>query len=488
MATTAPTDLGSKTESQVGSTIALSMEETTFGVDEKKLVRKLDLHIVPLIMLLYTFSFLDRVNIGNARLYNLEGDLGLVGNQFQIAVSILFVTYLLFEVPSNLVLKPFTPSRWIAFIATSWGIVATLTGLVQSFGALVAVRLILGALEAGLFPGLNVYLTFFYTKQELALRVGYLFVSAAIAGSIGGLLAYGIGQMDGVQGMSGWRWIMILEGLPSIVLGIATFFLLPNDPDSAYFLNENEKKLMVARFRRYYGDTESAQKFSKKDMIGAFMDWKVYMFCIGQFGVDTMLYGFSTFLPTIINGLGKWSTAEVQLLTIPCYFLGAVTYMSTAYLSDRLQKRGIFCVVFGTVSVIGYGILLSDSSAGVYYFGCFTIAAGLYVVVGLPLAWLPTNLPRYGKRTTANGLQLTTGNASGIMAPFIFLSAEGPRYTKGNAISLSMVAMGTGVYGFMWFWYSRENKRRDFAEANTADEGSTPAELAELGDDSPLYR
>lgn len=214
-----------------------------------------------------------------------------MGNQFQIAVSILFVTYLLFEVPSNLVLKPFTPSRWIAFIATSWGIVATLTGLVQSFGALVAVRLILGALEAGLFPGLNVYLTFFYTKQELALRVGYLFVSAAIAGSIGGLLAYGIGQMDGVQGMSGWRWIMILEGLPSIVLGVATFFLLPNDPESAYFLNENEKKLMVARFRRYYGDTESAQQFNKKDMIGAFMDWKVYMFCIGQFGVDTMLYG-----------------------------------------------------------------------------------------------------------------------------------------------------------------------------------------------------
>ncbi|KAH6988092.1 major facilitator superfamily domain-containing protein [Ilyonectria sp. MPI-CAGE-AT-0026] len=464
------------------------MEETTFGVDEEKLVRKLDLHIVPLIMLLYTFSFLDRVNIGNARLYNLEGDLGLVGNQFQIAVSILFVTYLLFEVPSNLVLKPFTPSRWIAFIATSWGIVATLTGLVQSFGALVAVRLILGALEAGLFPGLNVYLTFFYTKQELALRVGYLFVSAAIAGSIGGLLAYGIGQMDGVQGMSGWRWIMILEGLPSIVLGVATFFLLPNDPDSAYFLNENEKKLMVARFRRYYGDTESAQQFSKKDMIGAFTDWKVYMFCIGQFGVDTMLYGFSTFLPTIINGLGKWTTAEVQLLTIPCYFLGAVTYMSTAYLSDRLQKRGIFCVIFGTVSVIGYGILLSDSSAGVYYFGCFTIAAGLYVVVGLPLAWLPTNLPRYGKRTTANGMQLTTGNASGIMAPFIFLSAEGPRYTKGNAVSLSMVAMGTAIYGFMWFWYSRENKRRDLAEANTADDGSTPAELTELGDDSPLYR
>jgi sugar phosphate permease len=239
----------------------------------------------------YSQLTIYRVNIGNARLYKLPEDLGLVGNQFQVAVSILFVTYLLFEVPSNLVLKRFTPSRWIAFITTAWGIVATLTGLVNSYGALIACRLILGALEAGLFPGLNVFLTLFYTKHELALRVGYLFVSAAIAGSLGGLLAYGIGFMQGLQGLNGWRWIMIIEGLPTFVLGIATFFLLPNDAESASFLTENEKKLMIARFRRGYGDTESAQQFSKKDMMAAFKDWKVWMFCFAQFGMDTMLYG-----------------------------------------------------------------------------------------------------------------------------------------------------------------------------------------------------
>ncbi|KAH7127999.1 major facilitator superfamily domain-containing protein [Dactylonectria estremocensis] len=465
-----------------------STEHQTFGVDEKKLVRKLDRHLVPLIMLLYTVSFLDRVNIGNARLYGLEEDLGLHGNQFQLCVSILFVTYLLFEVPSNLVLKIITPSRWIAFLAVGWGIVATLTGLVNGFGALVAVRLILGALEAGLFPGLNVYLTFFYTKQELALRVGYLFVSAAVAGSLGGLLAYGIGQMEGIQGMSGWRWIMIIEGIPSVFLGVVTWFLLPNGPETAYFLTEDEKKLMVVRFRRYYGDTESAQQFSRKDMMSAFTDWKVYMFCIAQFGVDTMLYGFSTFLPTIIRGLGTWTTAEVQLLTIPCYALGAVAYMSTAFLSDRMQKRGLFCVIFGSISVIGYGVLLSDSSAGVHYFGCFLVAAGLYVVVGLPLAWLPNNTPRYGKRTTANGMQLTTGNASGIMAPFIYLSAEGPRYIKGNAVSLCMVAMAVGIYGFMIFWFSRANKKRDEGVGHATHEGMSDDELAELGDESPHFR
>lgn len=172
---------------------------------ERALVRRLDLHLIPLVILLYLFSFLDRINIGNARLYGLESDLHMTGTErYQTAVSLLFITYLLFEVPSNLVLKKFKPSRWIAFIAISWGLVASCTGAVQTYGGLLACRLLLGFFEAGLFPGLTVYLTFWYTKKEIALRVGYLFVSAAFAGAFGGLLAYGIGFLDGAHGLRGW--------------------------------------------------------------------------------------------------------------------------------------------------------------------------------------------------------------------------------------------------------------------------------------------
>lgn len=182
----------------------------------------------------------------------------------------------------------------------SWGIVATLTGLVDSYASLLACRLLLGALEAGLFPGLTVYLTLFYGKHEIALRVGYLFVSAAVAGALGGLLAYGIGHMGGVQGMSGWRWIMIIEGLPSVVLGVITYFALPNDAQTAYFLSDAEKKLMEERHEREYGNTASSREFSKQDMMSAFKDWKVWAFSIAQFGVDVMLYGklpFTAHLP-----------------------------------------------------------------------------------------------------------------------------------------------------------------------------------------------
>ena len=184
---------------------------------------------------------------------------------------------------------------------------------------------------------------------------------------------------------------MILEGLPTFVLGIATWWLLADDPRTAYYLTPAEKALMIERRKREIGYTESGTESSKDDVWKALLDWKIYIFAFGQFGADTMLYGFSTFLPTIIKGLGKWSTTQTQALTVPCYALGAITYLAIAWLSDKQQKRGLYAVSFGALSVVGYGILISDSSSGVHFFGCFLVAMGLYIVTGIPLSWLPTS-------------------------------------------------------------------------------------------------
>jgi len=457
-------------------------------VAEAKLVRKLDLCIVPMVILLYLLSFLDRVNIGNARLYGLEEDLGLEGNQFQVAVSILFVTYLLSELPSNLVLKKFRPSRWISFITTSWGIIATLTGIVQSYGGLLACRLLLGAVEGGLFPGLAVYLTLFYTKRELALRIGYLFVSAALAGACGGLLAYAIGHMDGIAGQRGWRWIMILEGLPTFVLGIATWFLLADSPETAFYLTPEEKELMQVRRARQTGQTTSAQEFHWYDVRRGLLDWKIWVFCFAQFGVDTMLYGYSTFLPTIIRGINPgYSAALVQVLTIPCYALGALTYLSVAWVSDSRQQRGIPIVLFCGISIVGYGMLISNGGAGVHYAGCFLVAMGLYVGVGLPLAWLPTNQPRYGKRTTATGLQLTIGNCAGILSSFLYPAAEGPRYVRGHGVTLALVGFAAVLFAGMSVYFARRNKKRLSGAEDGKMAGKGGDEVAEVGDESPRF-
>lgn len=324
--------------------------------------------------------------------------------------------------PSNLVLKKLTPSRWISFITVSWGIVATLTGIVQNYAGLIICRLFLGAVEGGLFPGLAVYLTLFYTKRELALRIGYLFVSAALAGACGGLLAFAIGHMDGVSGQRGWRWIMIIEGLPTVVLGVATWFVLPNNPRTAFFLSDKEKKFAAMRLTLQTGYTARAAEFHWGDVKKCVYDWKVWAFCFAQFGADVMLYGYSTFLPTIIRAIRpESSSAMIQVLTIPCYALGAITYLIVAKISDAQQRRGLYSIALGLVSIVGYAMLMSDSGSSVHYAGCFLVAMGLYVCVGLPLAWLPTNCPRYGKRTMATGLQLSIANCAGIMSSFVSL-------------------------------------------------------------------
>ncbi|KAF3178100.1 hypothetical protein TWF788_007543 [Orbilia oligospora] len=380
---------------------------------EAALVRKLDFHIIPVVMLLYLCSFLDRINIGNAKLYGLEEDLGMTGTlKYQTAVSLLFVTYLLFEVPSNLVIKKFRPSRWIAFITISWGLVATFTGLTQSYGGLLVCRLLLGIFEAGLFPGLTVYLTFWYTRKEIALRIGYLFVSAAIAGACGGLLAYAIGFLDGTSGMRGWRWIMILEGIPTVLLGFATPFILSDEPSTAGFLTPEERVFMAKRMQLQHGsDVRPEENLKKKDVIACFKDWKCYAYAVGLF-------------------------------------------------------------VGGPVR----------------YFGCFLIAGGLYVAVGLPLAWNVVNIPRYGKKVAASGFQLTMGNASGVMSAYLYPARDGPRFIKGHAVTIAMLCVGMITYGTLLTYYISENKARDEGKRDHLIEGKSEDEINEMGDDSPRFR
>lgn len=394
----------------------------------------------------------------------------------------------LLEVPSNLMLQYFHPSRYLATITTLWGIIATLCGRTQNYAGILCCRIALGIVEAGLFPGLVAYMTLWYSKKEIALRIGYLFSSAAIAGAFGGLLAYAIGHMDGVAGQSGWRWIFIIEGLPSFVLGFFVWWLMADNPETAWFLSDEEKKAWATRRALDIGQTDSAQRFHKADAIEGALDWKVHLCGFAQVGVDSILYGYSTFLPTIIHGIGDWTVPEVQCLTIPCYFVGAVSYIIFSYISDKIQQRGIFIVIFSLIACVGYAILMADVSPGAHYFGCFVVAVGFYVCVGLPLAWLPTNCPRWGKRTFGTGLQLMWGNIAGVITPFVYKTHEAPTYRTGHGFTLAVTFMSACCYGYLSWYYTRINKRRDEGKEDYKIEGMTEEEIQEMGDRNPKFR
>lgn len=233
-------------------------------------------------------------NIGNAKIEGLQEDLGMSGDEYNWCLTVFFFTYAAFEVPSNLLLKRLRPSRWLPTIMVAWGLVMTLMGIVQGYSGLLAARIFLGVTEAGLFPGVAYYLTMWYTRGEMQLRQAMFFSAASVAGAFSGLLAFGIAKMDGIAGLEGWRWIFILEGIVTVVVAFAAFYLLYDFPETASFLTEEERAFVVHRLK-YQGHSASAtdgrqmvaeaDEFKWRYVKQAFLDWQIWVNIFVYWGV-----------------------------------------------------------------------------------------------------------------------------------------------------------------------------------------------------------
>ncbi|TVY15779.1 putative transporter protein [Lachnellula arida] len=401
-------------------------------VKEVKLLAKLDLAFTPIIMLVYLSCFLDRSNIGNVKVAGMLKDIHATDQQFSTAVSIFYATYVTFETPAAVLMKKVTPRVILATLCCVWSLTTIFTGFVQNIGGLYATRLILGACEAGLFPCLNLYLTMVYRREEQAKRVAYLFSCSALSGAFGGLLAYALLQMDGVSGVAGWRWVYIIEGLFSILITVAVWFGLPTDPTQAWFLNAEEREMMKCRNaqrRQYLG----SEKFDWAEVRIALTDPKLYMSGLIQFMQDILLYGFSTFLPSILKAM-KYNTLQSNYLTIPLV---------------------IFANVFG---IIGYILLLTVKQNGVKYFATYLCAIAVYVGPGINLTWLNVNIAPHYRRATAIGFQQTMGNTAGIVAGQIYRTAP---YKLGNSFSLGALCLSQVLIAGKVIYVRRQNKLKD---------------------------
>jgi MFS family permease len=200
---------------------------------ERKITTKIDMYIIPFVSILYLMAFLDRVNIGNARAFGLETELGMTGVQYNTALTIFFVPYIICEIPSNMLLKHFSPRVWLSICCIGFGAVTAFQGLVQNYAGLLVTRFFLGVFECGMFPGCFFLLSGWYRRHEAQKRFSLFFSSTSLAGAFGGLLASAIGNMDYVRGFRGWRWIFIIEGCFTVVLGVVFLFTFPSFPEQA---------------------------------------------------------------------------------------------------------------------------------------------------------------------------------------------------------------------------------------------------------------
>ncbi|KAF5097740.1 hypothetical protein DV451_003699 [Geotrichum candidum] len=480
-------------------------------IDNDKLLRKMDWHLIPMVTLLYFMSYLDRANIGNAAIEGLVVDLELTGNKFNMCLTVFFFTYAFFEIPSNMILKKVRPSIWLPSIVLAWGVVMTLMGIVQSYHGLLIARIFLGVTEAGLFPGIAYYLTQWYRREELQFRQALFYSATTLAGAFSGLLAFGIAKMDGVAGQAGWRWIFILEGIATVVVAFLAFWGMYDYPETAKFLKDEERAYLIHKLKYDANSskvtdanalstdedglpdignqpecTEQGSRYFKQ----AFTDWQVYLAIIMFWASVIPSYAISMFMPTILSSLG-FSRTKSQLLTVPIYSVAAISCVVQAKISDRIGKRSPFIIGNFVIMVVGFAAVigLNPISQSMAIYGCVYII-GFSMAPAFPgiIAWHANNLSGSYKRAIAMAFQIGAGNLGGAVASNIYRASDAPYYKLGHGIALGMCCIGVVTGLILLLGYNISNKRKIKQWKSGKYNDYSMEELSQLGDKSPLFK
>ncbi|WP_158904052.1 MFS transporter [Burkholderia sp. L27(2015)] len=380
---------------------------------EARTYAKVTWHILPLLFLCYVASYLDRVNVGFAKL-QMATDLQLSDTVFGLGAGIFFIGYFIFEVPSNVILHRVGARIWIARIMVTWGIVSGAMVFVNGPVMFYVMRFLLGVAEAGFFPGVVLYLTYWYPANRRG-KITALFMTAiALSGVIGGPLSGWVMQsMPGVYGLAGWQWMFIIEAIPSLVLGLATIAYLQDRVADAKWLTDEEKNLIATKIGvedKEKGDGTLGQAFANP---------RVWVCALIYFSFVMGLYGVGFWLPTIIKATGVKGTLDIGMLTAVPYAVAAVAMVLIGRSADRLRERRWHVAIPGVVGAIG--LLLSTFFGDNTWLSMSALTlATVGILTTLPLFWsLPTAF--LGGTAAAAGIALinSLGNLAGFVSPFM---------------------------------------------------------------------
>ncbi|KAJ7330994.1 MFS general substrate transporter [Mycena albidolilacea] len=472
----------SLTSNEKGSVSSDVPSTADVSIDERRLLRKLDWRLLPILTLLYLWSFLDRTNIGNAKIAGLTDDLKMVGLQYNICAAVFFVPYCLFEVPSNMVLKKVRPNLWLAFLMLVWGSIMMSMAAVKRYEHLVVARFFLGVAEAGLLPGATFYLSQWYPRRFYAQRMGLFIGANTLAGAFGGLLAFAIQKMDGIRNLQGWSWIFLLEGLVTVVIAVFGFLFLPDYPEKAKFLTSAERAYLVDLLAK--DSAGLSKKFEIKFFWQAVGDYNSYLYALVFLTSVIPGYCFALFVPTIIKGLG-YSAANAQLMSTPPYIFACLVTVALSRISDKTKMRGPYILGVAIMGIIGYTIWFSTQSAAAGYIAAFFACAGTLPNIALVLSWVGSNTGGDLKRSVVLAMVIGLGNLGGVCSSFVYRPQDKPTYRPGHGTAIGCLCLSFTTVLFMSWNYRRLNAIK------AAQIGESKGEMdafADMGDASPHYR
>ncbi|KAJ5994778.1 hypothetical protein N7481_001755 [Penicillium waksmanii] len=449
---------------------------------ERALVRKIDLRLLPMLIIMYILNYLDRNNIAAARLAGLESDLGLHGNQYATCVSILFVGYLLMQVPSNLLLNKIgKPAIYLPMAMVAWGIISTLTAAVQSYAGLVVVRFFLGFVEAAYFPGCLYFLSAWYTRKELGFRTAALYSGSLLSGAFSGLIAAGItSNMDNVKGLRAWRWLFIIEGAITIVVAFISIFILPNFPRTTSWLTEDEKDLAAWRLEEDIGEDDWVNSEDQSFLHGAklaFTDSKTWVLMLMILCIVSSA-SVTNFFPTVVQTL-NYGNIETLLLTAPPYCLAVITAFLNAWHSDRTGERYFHVTLPLYVSVAAFIIAAATTGTAPRYVSMMLMVPSFYSGYVVALGWISNTLPRpASKRAAALAAINCVSNASSIYASYMYPDSDKPRFITAMSVNCATAFVAIISATVLRFMLVRLNKKLDRGEQV---EGAVPGTASTRG-------
>ncbi|EME80774.1 uncharacterized protein MYCFIDRAFT_35652 [Pseudocercospora fijiensis CIRAD86] len=423
---------------------------------EKRLLRKLDMRIIPCCWCLYLLGYLDRANIGNAKTGGLEKDFNLSSTQYSVVLLVFFVSYVIFEIPSNLILTRVRPSLYLPALAVGWGGIAASMAGCNNWHQLAGVRFALGVIEscfnieAGFAPGIAFYLSCWYKRYELARRFSWYYTAVACAGIVSGLLAGLITKnLDGARGIAGWRWLFIIEGVGleecvvgSYAVGTVVWFFMADYPSTTRWLTPEERMLAAQRMAydgigSTQGTEEQVKEWTAFKM--TISDWKVWALALMYAlltGSQTMQY----FIPTLVGVFG-WKGWQGQYHSIPPYALALVCTLAFPWISDHYKNKPLFIMTFAGFDTIMFIILAATRNHIVRY--VFTVFAfgPLFGLVPLVLMWVANVIDSPAeKRAVAIALVNAVGNCSSIYGVFLWPKSDAPQYVAGFSATTIFVA------------------------------------------------
>ncbi|KAK5237362.1 hypothetical protein LTR47_001628 [Exophiala xenobiotica] len=397
-----------------------------FSPDEqRRIVRRIDKRLIVTCGLMYCVSLMDRTNLSNAAIAGMVVELNLIGFRYV--------------------------SLHIGF------------GFPNTWGPMIPLRLILGVLEAGFFPGCVYLISTWYSRYDLQKRYSIFYLIGCLASACSGILAYGLMQMDGLANYSGWRWIFIMEGILTCVVGIIGYFFLVDFPDKAArtswaFLNERECQFITRRIAKDRGDAE-LEPFNLKKWAASGLDLKVWGFALIFFSITTQAYAIAYFLPIILHNNMGFSIGAAQCLVAPPYAFAGILMFATSWAGDRWRMRGPVLIFNCFICFVGLPLMGFVKSSGVRYFGVFLTTAGVNANIPAAMAYQANNIRGQWKRAFASATLVGFGGIGGIAGSLIFRSQDAPHYRPGIYAAIACDGLIVVIVGILSIYFRRCNQK-----------------------------